>query len=282
MMQSEYVPNAALGMGADHPVVILLDELGKAMKCVKDALLPLLLEGRIGSFYLPQGSQVIATSNLAEEGLGDSFEAHALNRMTVVEMRKPTAQEWMDYASRSNRVVGEVLAFVNQFPSVFESYRDEGGKHNSYIHDPAHPERTAFVTPRSLVALSDLVMVREYLPHNVLLASMVGTVGESAARDMLTLLTLADALPSRESVHADPVSAKVPAAAVAQLIFGLNLIRGATIETANAVVVYVQRLESEIQAVLAVTMVQNIERMGVFSLSPGFAQLATKVAPYMG
>lgn len=281
LMQTQYAPNAAFGIGSANPVIIMLDEMGKAMKPVKDALLPLLLEGRIGSYRIPEGSQVIGTSNLAEEGLGDSFEAHARNRMTVIEMRKPTHTEWIDYATKSNLVVGEVIAFANQFPSVFESYRSEGAKTNNYIHDPAHPERTAFVTPRSLVALSDLVAVRDAIPHKSLLTAMVGTVGESAARDMLTMLTLADGLPSRESVHADPAGAKVPKQAVAQLIFGINLVRGADIKSASAVITYVQRLESEIQSVLIMNMVTNADRMGVFSLSPDFAMMAAKTNKYM-
>lgn len=281
LMQTEYAPNAAFGVGNDNPIIILLDELGKAIKPVKDALLPLLLEQRVGAHRLPEHSMVIATSNLAEEGLGDSFEPHARNRMTTLQMRKPTSKEWVAYASKSGDVCGEVLAFVQQFPTVFESYQEAGAESNPYINDPRHPERTAFVSPRSLTALSDHVAIRQYIPSDVLLAAMVGAVGEAASRDMLTMLSLADGLPPLASVYNDGTTAKVPKQAVAQLIFGINLVRGAAIETAQEVVTYIQRLEPEIQSVLTMNMVSSPDRMGVFALAPGAAKMIAKLTKYM-
>jgi hypothetical protein len=280
LMQTQYAPNACFGIGSQNPIIINLDELGKANKPVKDSLLPLLLEGRIGSWPLPEYSQVMATSNLADEGLGDSFEPHAMNRMTAVQMRKPTHTEWLEFASQRG-TPGEVLGFVNQFPTVFQSYTDSDSESNPYINNPRHPERTSFVTPRSLMALGDLVDQRDALPNELLLPAMVGTVGEAAARDMLTLLTLSDDLPELASVHNDPTGAKVPKAAVAQLIFGINLVRSAIPETAGPVVEYVQRLEAEIQSVLTMNMVQSTERMAVFSLAPGFAAATAKISKYL-
>jgi hypothetical protein len=279
IMQTEYAPNSALGFTNPRPVLLILDELGKASKPVKDAALPLLLEQRLGKHRLPAGSQVIGTSNLAEEGLGDSFEAHALNRMCVVEMRKPTADEWIDWASLNN-VAGEVIGFVKQFPTVFQSYKDEGAQQNTYIHDPRHPERSAFVTPRSLEKLSRLLKTRSQLALNTLLPFMAGTVGEAAARDMVTMLTLADGLPALEDVYRDPNGTATPSKAIAQLIIGLNLVRAGTVTTAAAIMSYIMRFEPEIRTVLANTMVRTPDRTATFSISPDFPKLAAASTRY--
>ncbi len=279
IMQTEYAPNSALGFTNARPVLLVLDELGKASKPVKDAALPLLLEGRLGRNRLPSGSQTIATSNLAEEGLGDSFEAHALNRMLRVEMRKPTHEEWISWAML-NDVAGEVIGFVRQFPTVFQSYRDEGAQQNTYIHDPRHPERSAFVTPRSLVTLSKFLKTRNSAVGQTIIPFMAGAVGEAAARDMMTMLTLADGLPPLEAVFADPDGTSLPKSPVAQLIIGLNLIRAATVPTGGAVINYIMRFEAEIRAVLAQTMVQHTTGASVFALHTGFHKLAGQATRY--
>ena len=53
---TKFAPNARFKLHTDKPVIIMLDEIGKAMKSVKNVLLTLMLEHRIGDSYLPDGS----------------------------------------------------------------------------------------------------------------------------------------------------------------------------------------------------------------------------------
>jgi len=95
---TKFAPNARFKFHSDKPVIIMLDEIGKAMKAVKNVLLTLMLEGRIGDNYAPKGSIVFGTTNLLSDGVGDMLEAHARNRIALVTVRKPDADEWIEWA----------------------------------------------------------------------------------------------------------------------------------------------------------------------------------------
>ena len=62
----------------------MVDEYGKANPAVKNAMLRLMLERKIGSYTLHPDSLVFATTNLGAEGVGDLLPPHARNRMTVI------------------------------------------------------------------------------------------------------------------------------------------------------------------------------------------------------
>ena len=55
MKVTKFAPNARFKMHTGKPVIVMLDEIGKAMKAVKNVLLTLMLEQRIGDHYLPKG-----------------------------------------------------------------------------------------------------------------------------------------------------------------------------------------------------------------------------------
>ena len=57
----EYVPNVLFFGDGSKPVVINLDEIGKAPRTVQNALLPILLEHRVGMRRLPAGRGRIPT-----------------------------------------------------------------------------------------------------------------------------------------------------------------------------------------------------------------------------
>jgi len=90
-----YATNEELGAHEDKPIILMIDEFGKANPAVKNALLRLILERKIGSYTLHKDSLIFATTNLGSEGVGDLLPAHARNRITVVETAKPTALEWV-------------------------------------------------------------------------------------------------------------------------------------------------------------------------------------------
>ena len=64
-----YLTNEELGVHNDKPVILMIDEYGKANPAVKNALLRLLLERKIGSYTLHPDSIVFATTNLGAEGV---------------------------------------------------------------------------------------------------------------------------------------------------------------------------------------------------------------------
>ena len=92
-----FVPNEELGLHLSKPIILMIDEYGKANPAVKNAMLRIMLEGKAGSHELHKDSVRFATTNLGAEGVGDLLPPHARNRITVVTSRKPTNMEWIEW-----------------------------------------------------------------------------------------------------------------------------------------------------------------------------------------
>jgi hypothetical protein len=215
-----YLTNEELGAHHLTPIILMLDELGKANPAVKLAVLRLMLERMIGSYKLHPDSIVFATSNLGAEGVGDLLPAHARNRLTVSTMRKSNNLEWIEWGI-NNDIDHTLLGFAKDNPQCFYSFEDqEDPEENPYIFHP-RSNRSAFVTPRSLEAASDWLKDREGLDDQTLTSMLIGTIGDRAAMDLMAFVKLADQLPSAESIKSDPMNAKVPdsAAAVCMVVY---------------------------------------------------------------
>jgi len=189
---TRFAPNILTGVHSDKPIYFMADEVGKAMRPVQNSLLRLFQSRMIGEYSLPEGSTVFGTTNLAVEGLGDHIQQHAQNRVSMVEIRKPTAAEWIVWAL-SNGINPVVIAWVKKFPHCLASYRDGDG--NPYIQYPAKTEG-AVVTPRSLENASHIMWARSKLTDNAVIAALRGCVGMAAATDLVTFAQTFDRMPS--------------------------------------------------------------------------------------
>ena len=215
-----YLTNEELGAHNDHPVILMIDEYGKANPAVKNALLRLMLERKIGSYTLHPDSIVFATTNLGAEGVGDLLPPHARNRMTVVTSRKPDNMEWIEWGIQ-NGVDHTLLSWVKDNPQVMHSFEDvRDPEANPYIYHPQQ-QRAAFITPRSLEAASDWLKQRHVLDEQTMKSVLIGTMGERGALDMMAYVALADDLPSLDSIKKEPTEAMIPKsdAAVAMVVF---------------------------------------------------------------
>ena len=253
---THFAPNARFKFHTGKPVIIMLDEIGKAMKAVKNVLLTLMLEGRIGDKYAPDGSKIFGTTNLASDGVGDMLEAHARNRVAFVTVRKPDADEWIEWAI-NNGVAPEIIAWVKQFPQALASYTDPSQRDNPYIFNPTRAGQTAFVTPRSLEKASHIAKQRATLGDALTISMLTGTIGESAARDMQAFFTVVDKLPTWEQVIKTPDTAKLPDDTVARCILVFSAIARVEKDTLEPWMQYVQRMDKEWQALFATSVMKS-------------------------
>ena len=256
MKVTRFAPNARFKMHYDKPVIVMLDEIGKAMKAVKNVLLTLMLEHRIGDNYLPEGSMVFGTTNLLSDGVGDMLEAHARNRVALVTVRKPDADEWIDWALK-NDIAPEVIAWVKQFPHALASYTDGSQKDNPYIFNPTRAGMGAVVTPRSLEKASHIAKRRADLGDSLTISLLTGTIGESASRDMQAFFTVVDKLPTWEAVMASPASAKMPTDTVAKCILVFSAIARVDKDTLSKWLTYAKRMDMEWQALFATSVMKS-------------------------
>jgi len=241
-----YLPNEELGLHLDKPVILMIDEYGKANPSVKNALLRDMLERN----RFPEGSIIFATTNLGAEGVGDLLPPHARNRITVVTARKSTSDELIEYGI--NHVWEPiVLGFIREFPQILQGFEDvKDPNDNPYINHPK-AQRTAFVTPRSLEACSDILKLRDQYDDHTLTALLMGTIGDRGAMDMMAFVKLADQLPSLQSIKDDPLNAKVPESASAVCMTVFRAMGAMQRDWVDAWVTYMQRLDKEAQGLFA-------------------------------
>lgn len=282
---TKFAPNARFKFQSDKPVIVMLDEIGKAMKAVKNVLLTLMLEKRIGDVYLPEGSIVFGTTNLSTDNVGDALEAHARNRVCFVTVRKPHAgfnadgtvddDSWGAWAM-DNDIAPEIIAWVRENPQCLDSYTDPAQRENPYIYQPTRAGQTAFVTPRSLEKASNIAKHRATLGDAVTISALAGTIGESAARDMQSFFTVVDKLPTWESIVRSPETASVPDGAVAKCILVFGALSRFDKDTLPKWMQYMNRLDKELQALFCRSAVKSSTKQAIAVSNKDFVSWATE------
>ena len=244
------IPNEELGVHLKQPVILMIDEFGKANPSVKNAMLRLMLERKIGSYSLHPDSIVFATTNTGSEGGGDMLPPHARNRMTVIQVRKTDHMDWIEWGI-NNGIDATLLGWVKDNPQLMASFEDvKDPDENPYIFHPQQ-QRAAFVTPRSLHKASDILKQREAFDDQTLTAALMGTIGDRGAMDLMSFVKLADQLPSLQSVKDDPKNAKVPDSAAAICMVVYRTLAALEKDWLNAWMDYLPRLDTEAQALFA-------------------------------
>ena len=255
--QTDYFPSAGFRLNEGKPVCIMLDEFSKGMAPVQNMLHPMLESSnpRIGDVFLPKGSIVFLTGNLASDGVGDNLKAHTLNRVARVRVSKPDSDQWLAWAV-PNGIEPVVSAWVRQYPHCLASYTDPSQKDNPYIYDPKKVQR-GVVTPRSLERASRIIRHRAANSQNAMIAALTGAIGEAAARDMSAYVDYIDKLPSWAEIVANPKTAKVPDSPGACAVLVYGAVSKITKDTMDPVMNYLKRFEAEWQAVFAISLARS-------------------------
>jgi len=245
-----YLTNEELGAHHNKPIILMIDEFGKANTAVKNALLRLMLERKIGSYSLHPDSIVYATTNKGSEGVGDLLQAHQCNRICLVQVRKSSPQTVIEYGV-NNGWDASVLGWLKDNDNVLQPFEDvKDPEENPYIFHP-RAQRTAFVTPRSLEAASDILKEREHLDDITLTAALIGTIGDRGATDLMSFVKLSDQLPTLQSIKDDPKNAKVPDSASAICLVVYRTLANIDRDWINAWMDYLPRLDTEAQGLFA-------------------------------
>jgi energy-coupling factor transporter ATP-binding protein EcfA2 len=244
-----YAVNEEFGIHHGKPVILMIDEIGKANPAVKNGLTRVMLEREIGSYKLPEGSLVFATTNHGAENVGDMLAAHTRNRLVVVSMRKATGEEWIRDFAIPNGLDTALMAFCQENPQLFHSFRDVSSpQDNLDIYHPQDPSRVSFFSPRSAHAASDILLKRELMDDMTLRCALSGTIGEHAAGNLMAYTAMVDQLPKRDEIKTDPMNAKVPTSPAAVCMVVYRALQ--TLERPEVIpfLQYMNRLAQEAQA----------------------------------
>jgi hypothetical protein len=271
-----YYPNSRFKIHLGNPVITMLDEYTKGADPIKNMLHPMLevSNPRLGDISLHSDSITFLTGNLSSDGVGDNLKAHSMNRIIPLHVRKPDADEWLAWAI-DNNIAPEICAWVKQFPHAMASYLDEAQGDNPYIFNPKKVQM-AFVSPRSLERVSNIVKVRHKLDTDSLICAMSGAVGESASRDMQAYIEFSDQLPTWESVIDNPKTAKVPEGAGACAIIVFGAIAKVDKATMPKFMDYLERFEPEWQACFAINIAKSSSKQAIAFSSAKFADWVQK------
>ena len=271
-----------LGVNNSKPILVGLDEIAKAPQFIKNVLAPIIYERRVGNLSMPEGSVVVCFTNLSIEGLGDSIQAHLRNRLVFVKMRKPSADEWVKWAT-DNGVNPMIIAFVSNEPRVMQSFLDyeKGGmfegkdlsKDNGFIFNPKSMQ-LAYATPRSLVAASDILDAGlGVLDDDTLEAALVGTVGATTAQALSSFIRFGREICEYSRVIKSPDTAPLSDNPTAQLIQVFQFVtRVADRTEAEAIVKYVWRMRAEIQSIFCNTVATS-QRVAMFATINEFGKM---------
>jgi|TARA_Y100000310_G_scaffold21159_1_gene20471 hypothetical protein len=245
-----FATNEELGMHLSKPIILMIDEYGKAPRPVQNALMRLMLERKIGSYTLHEESIVFANTNLAAEGVGDMMLPHQCDRISIITSRKPDNKEWIIWGVQHD-IDPIMLSWCKDNPQLFHSFEDvENPEDNLYIF---HPKRQshAFVTPRSLHAASDWMKKRGQLDDQTLCALLMGTIGDRGAMDLMAYVKLADQLPTTEAIKQDPHNARVPDSDAAVCMVVYRALASIERDWVSPWVDYMRRLDAEAQGLFA-------------------------------
>ena len=270
------------GVNGGKPIMVFLDEIAKAPQFIKNVLAPIVYEQRVGNYHFVEGSVIFCATNLSVEGLGDSIQAHLRNRLVFVKMRKPTADEWVKWATDAG-INPMVIAFVSNEPRVMASFLDyeKGGayegkdmsKDNGFIFNPKSTQ-LAYATPRSLAAAGDILDEGlGVLDDTTIEQALIGTVGYTTAEALASFVRFGREICDYARVIKDPKTAPLSDNPTAQLIQVFQFVSRAKDRTeAEAIVSYVWRMRAEMQSIFCNTVATS-QRVDLFITLTDFGKM---------
>lgn len=164
--------------------ILFLDEINAAPPSVQASAYQLILNRRIGEYYLPDGVSVVCAGNRdSDKGVTYRMPSPLANRLIHIEMGS-NFEDWQKWAI-SNKIHPDVIGFLSHH------------KQKLFNFDPKSPDR-AFATPRSWVFVSQLI--DDNLPESKNTALVAGAVGEGIATEFAAHRKISSKLPKVEDI----------------------------------------------------------------------------------
>jgi hypothetical protein len=211
---------------------LFLDEINTASPQMMAVLFGLVLDRRIGDYFLPAGWQIIAAGNrVSDRAAAQRMPTALRNRFSHLTVL-PDVNAWADWAT-ANNVAPEMVAFVRL--------------RRELIHRMPRGDENTFPTPRSLTAAADFVDETNVAVRQQLFAMHVGN---DVAGELNGFIELYQSLGSLDDIVANPETAPVPTAMSQLYAVCTGLARLANRKNFAAIAKYADRLKREHQLLL--------------------------------
>ena len=234
--------------------LLFLDEFMQADHLVQKACAPLLLDGRIGEWELPEGWIPILASNRVQDGAGaNKVLTHIINRITDIEIDfdLDALLRWGERPQ--NNIHPMVMAFWKARTGVI--YNDKTPK-----------DGKPFSSPRSQVSAAKYLRLKLASPDSMHIPDdsrtqevVKGKVGAGCAAEMIAFFRVANELPTIEEIVASPETAKRPddTRLDAQYAAMTMAVYHADGQNVNNVFKYITRLNREMQTSAAKSLLEK-------------------------
>lgn len=228
--------------------IIVVDEADKMDVDVKKVIGEAALSGRLGPHQLPEGWIIWMAGNRQKDRSGSTKELdHLINRRMEIDITDDI-ESWNDWANE-NGVSPLVRAFANQNVHVVFS-------------DGVPDKQGPWCTPRSLVEADKYLQIvrgkgQEFPSDPITIEEVGGMIGDAAAGQLFAFVTLEREMPKYEDIIADPKGTKIPEKPDASMLVCYNLAHRVTLEEAEPVIEYMNRLGKEFGVIFGKAAVQR-------------------------
>ena len=252
--------------------ILFLDEITSAPPSVSAAAYQLILDRRLGDYFVPDGWAIFAAGNRqGDRGVTYSMPAPLANRFSHYEV-DTHLDDWVAWAF-SNGIDERIIAFVRFRPELLFDF------------DPAH-NPVAFPSPRSW-EYSHRALKKFMGTPDLLLGSLQACVGQAAGIELKAFIDNLENMPDLEAIVRGE-KASVPKEidlqyAVATALVG-HAIRAKNTDDAQEkfghILDYAQKMPQREMGVMLVSDMHRAIGQDLFSV-PQFTQWANSIADVM-
>lgn len=259
-LQGDPIPEGYSGF------LLFFDEINSAPRSVVSAAYKIVLDRMIGQEHLHDKVRIIAAGNFSTDNAIVNDMGTAM-RSRMVHIHVTThAENWLDYAAKDGFDT-RVVSYLNYQSSKINNFRGfEGSSDETFAC-----ERTwEFV---SKILKANYPDETKPVPADVA-PLLVGTVG-STAYEFVTYTEAFKDLPTIQQVLANPCGCALPGAPAVRYLMTGMLVGNATMDNADKIATYVDRLPKEFAMVFIKLLWGKSDK---FLSVPKVAELLDKVA----
>lgn len=259
-LQGDPIPEGYSGF------LLFFDEINSAPRSVVSAAYKIVLDRMIGQEHLHDKVRIIAAGNFSTDNAIVNDMGTAM-RSRMVHIHVTThAENWLDYAAKDGFDT-RVVSYLNYQSSKINNFRGfEGSSDETFAC-----ERTwEFV---SKILKANYPDETKPVPADVA-PLLVGTVG-STAYEFVTYTEAFKDLPTIQQVLANPCGCALPVAPAVRYLMTGMLVGNATMDNADKIATYVDRLPKEFAMVFIKLLWGKSDK---FLSVPKVAELLDKVA----
>jgi len=196
--QARFLPfgNLSRVLKAKKPTVWFLDDFGQATAATQSAYMQWLYGGQLGEHKLPDCvTMVVATNRRTDRAnVSGVLEPVKSRFVTLIEL-EPNLDDWCAWALDQEFIQPEIVAFLRFRSELLCKFEPTADLRNS-------------PSPRTWTNAAHILNME--LSHELQSAALGGAVGEGAASEFLSFLSLYRDLPDIDSMLDDPDNAPLP------------------------------------------------------------------------